>query len=94
MQTIFQKTLPTVNRGRKLFTVSVDAKGKYFAHEIGGKTQWAEVTGKDQFKAHRLNPTKRHGNQYGIRFRLVGMPSVIEAKKLIYERAQTNMQYC
>ena len=94
MKTVFEKTLPTVNRGRKLFTVSVDAKGKFFAHEIGERTQWAEVIGKDQLKAHRLNPTKKHGNQHGRRFRLVGMPTVIEAKRLIYDRAQTYVQYC
>lgn len=39
MKTIFQKTLPTANRGKKLFTVSVDAKGKYFAHEIIDRLQ-------------------------------------------------------
>jgi hypothetical protein len=93
MDKIYSTYVQTVNRGKRLFTVSIDQKGKFHAHEIGGLTQWAKVTGKIQLHAHRLNPSKLHGNQYGRRRLQVGLSMVILAKKLIYDRAQTTVIY-
>lgn len=85
--------LNTVNRGVKQFIISVDKKGKYFAHEIGEKEQVAKVMNWEQYKAHRLNPTKRWRNQHSCGRYEVGMPTIIQAKQLAYNQANTHVQY-
>lgn len=93
MKVIFETNLKTVNRGEKKFIISIDEKGKYFAHEIGEETNWSKVFKTSQFKAHRLNPTVRRGNQYGVYLKPKGFSLVIHAKKAIHDMAQTNVQY-
>jgi hypothetical protein len=93
MKVITTLSLQTVNRGVKLFTISEDEKRKYFAHEIGGLTQFAKVTGKDQLTAHRLNPTIRRGNRYGRYLKPLGMKTIIQAKRLCREQANTHVIY-
>lgn len=92
--TIHSMNIKTVNRGVKQFIISVNKKGKFFAHEIGEKEQVAKVMGWEQYKAHRLNPTRRGANQYRTGYRYeVGMNTIVEAKRLAYNQANTHVQY-
>jgi hypothetical protein len=92
MKVIVKIEKETVNRGIKLFLVSRNNKG-YFAHEVGKPTQWMEVTGKEEYKAHQLNPTVRRGNQYGRFFRQKPFTTIDQAIKTIEESAIQNVQY-
>jgi len=85
-------TLDTVNRGIKTFIIG-EGKGKYYCHELGELTQWAKVTGQEQYKAHRLNPTVKYGNQYGRFWRPKGYATVEQAKDRINEIANSAIQY-
>ncbi len=84
--------LETVNRGKKSFLIGT-ANGKYFAHELGELTQWARVTGREEYTSHRLNPTKRYGNQYGKYFVPMGYATAGQAKNRCIEIANSAIQY-
>ncbi len=84
--------LETVNRGKQNFLIST-ANGKYFAHELGELTQWAKVTGKEEYKSHRLNPTQKYGNQYGKYFVSKGYATAGQAKNRCIEIANSAIQY-
>jgi len=88
--TIRTITLPTPNRGETYFIISQCNKGLFWAHELGKKTQWAELFGTDERKAHRLNPSKRFGNQYGTFWRAVGFKTIQEAEQAISKAAETD----
>jgi hypothetical protein len=92
MQVILKIERDTVNRGTKLFLVSTNGKG-YFAHEVGEKTQWAQVFGGEECKAHRLNPSTRYGNQYVRSWKPKPFKSIGDAMSRIAERANTHVQY-
>ena len=80
MKSIVIRKLPlsTVNRGIKPYIISSDRPGRYFAHEVGDLTPIARVIGGASRNAHRVNDTKRWGNQYN-RKRITRPYSTIEA---------------
>lgn len=92
MQVIEEIKMNTVNRGVKRFIISQNKKG-YFAHELGGKTQWALVFNKSELKAHQLNPTRRTGNQYGRFYRPKPFTTIQDARKQIISTAFQSIQY-
>jgi hypothetical protein len=92
MQVIQKIEVKTVNRGVQTFTVSQNSKG-FFAHELGELTQWAKAFNTGEQKAHRLNPTKVVGNQYGSWWKPKPFQYVNEAFQAIHNQANTNVQY-
>lgn len=89
---IVKVSLDTVNRGKKLFLISKNDKG-YFANEVGELTEISKVTGGDQRYCHRLNPSRKHGNQYGKFWRPKPFVTITEAMNKIQNHAQTNVRY-
>lgn len=80
MQTVKQLSLETVNRGICDYTITQDAKG-YYAHELGELTQWAKVAGTSERKAHRINPSKRIGNQHKTQYVPIPYVSIEQAER-------------
>jgi predicted esterase YcpF (UPF0227 family) len=89
---LLELTLQTLNRGTRSFIVSHNTKG-YYAHELGEQTTWSQVTGKPELRAHRLNPTRRHGNQYGTWLKPKPFKYIIQAKAAAHKQAQTWISY-
>jgi hypothetical protein len=92
-KTISTVTLPTPSRGNTEFIISQCSKGLYWAHELGNVTQWGEAMGTGERKAHRINPSKRFGNQYGKYWRTVGFKTMQEAEQAIKNAAAANVTH-
>jgi hypothetical protein len=92
MKCILKIEEDTPNRGTKTFIVSKSEKG-YFAHELGELTQWAKAFNTGELYAHRINPTVRRGNQYGIFWRTKPFTEINQAIAAIQVHAKCHIRY-
>jgi hypothetical protein len=95
---ILKTTRKTFNRGYREFIVSIDEKGYYFAHEIGGMDQISKVLGLTvdngaTYIAHRLNPTVFRSNQYGRFAKVKPLKTKFAALRLIINQMNSNLIY-
>jgi hypothetical protein len=93
MKMIQEMILPTANRGDQTFIISQSKKG-YFAHELGGLTQFAQVVGGEERIAHRINKQVRYGNQHIRSWKQKPFSSIGEALIEIQKHSNSIIIYC
>ena len=85
MKVVYKTTLNAGGRGPTLYTISVDKRGRFHAHEI-----LADESRKfaPQFKAFKLNPMRRYKNRWGAGYSYPGVKRIGEARVLISQDAK------
>lgn len=82
----------TINRGVREYVISRHPNG-YLVFELGKLLEICLVIGGNERYAHRLNKTRKYGNQYGKYFRPIPFASIEIAMIEIKEYANINVWY-